>query len=440
MSKRRKGPSEEEISKSAKWNDRSLHPGKSEGHVMVFNKDGKMIAAQWEALSAAWIEIGEVSGKGDGGNVNGVIFDHVFPVEIDTPNGIMTLNLGYNNLENPFDAAQRFINDNSLGQGHLRQIADYIISRAGKNVPTIGETSNQTTSVPKSYETIPVRFVAVHDEIPPLNKLVTKLLQFNTEQTLSEITLSESNIESINSLVIILEDTSHYHSSTVSTNMLLPIFKISEWDINKAFPAMDLARLVAFHPSGAAILAKNNKLKLFLARSIRFLSEGIDKSSSATVLTTLRFIINTFKHEVLRKEIMDSEILISILSSLEMQYTNSNAKIRMAISTFCMNIAASFNQIKENIKHDLSTLIFKIIYNQLNFETESEDVILRSVSTLGTIYLIGDESIKNILNTNSIFSSKSMKVTLNDLCNKRGTKLNSTTSKCIKEVLDLIIL
>jgi phospholipase A-2-activating protein len=404
---------------------------------MVFNKDGKMIAAQWEALSAAWIEIGEVSGKGDGGNINGVIFDHVFPVEMETPNGVMTLNLGYNNLENPFDAAQRFIDDNSLGQNYLRQISDYIVSRAGNNVPTLGETSNQTSTAPKSYETIPVRFVAVHDEIPPLNKLVTKLLQFNTEQSSSEIALSEANIESINSLVSILEDTSHYHSSTITTNMLLPIFKISEWDIQMAFPAMDLARLFAFHPSGAAVLAKNNKLKIFLTHSIRFLSQGIDKSSSATVLTTLRFIINTFKHEILRKEIMNNEILISILSSLEYQYNNSNSKIRVAISTLCMNISASFNQLQEN-KHDLSTLLFKIIYNQLNIEIESEDVILRSVSTIGTIYLVGDESIRNILKTNSIFSSKSMEVTLNDISTKWGTKLNSTTSKCIKEVLDLI--
>ena len=32
---------------------------------MVFNKDGKMIAAQW--MSGTWVEVGEVTGSSDGG-------------------------------------------------------------------------------------------------------------------------------------------------------------------------------------------------------------------------------------------------------------------------------------------------------------------------------------------------------------------------------------
>jgi len=39
--------------------------GTSENQVMVFNKDGKMIAAQW--MSGAWVEVGEVTGSSDGG-------------------------------------------------------------------------------------------------------------------------------------------------------------------------------------------------------------------------------------------------------------------------------------------------------------------------------------------------------------------------------------
>ena len=35
MQRRRKGPSQEEINKAAKWNDRGDHPGKSEGQVYI---------------------------------------------------------------------------------------------------------------------------------------------------------------------------------------------------------------------------------------------------------------------------------------------------------------------------------------------------------------------------------------------------------------------
>lgn len=127
--KRKRGPSSEELAKATKWEDRGLrqHTGKSENQVMVFNKDGKMIAAQW--MSGSWVEVGEVTGSSDGGYVGSEFFDHVLPVEMETPRGLRSLNLGYNNGENPFVAAQRFINQNELGQNYLQEIADWIIAR-----------------------------------------------------------------------------------------------------------------------------------------------------------------------------------------------------------------------------------------------------------------------------------------------------------------------
>ena len=51
---------------------------------MVFNKSSKMIAAQMS--NGSWIEIGEVTGNAknssDSGDVHGVTYDHVMPVEI----------------------------------------------------------------------------------------------------------------------------------------------------------------------------------------------------------------------------------------------------------------------------------------------------------------------------------------------------------------------
>ena len=121
--RKRSGPSSEEIAKATPWDSRGRVPGKSEGQVMVFNKDNRLIAAQWSADTRAWVEIGEVTGSGDSGEINSVHYDHVLPVEIDCPGGApLSLQLGYNNLESPYDAAQRFIELNSLPQYHLRQV------------------------------------------------------------------------------------------------------------------------------------------------------------------------------------------------------------------------------------------------------------------------------------------------------------------------------
>ena len=118
-------PSQQEV-------DQAPHYGKADEQVAVFKRVGDqgslvLIAAQWSAVSQAWVEIGVVTGGGDGGVLNGVTFDHVMPVEMDTANGVATLKLGYNNGENPFVAAKRFIDSNGLDNIYLQQIADWII-------------------------------------------------------------------------------------------------------------------------------------------------------------------------------------------------------------------------------------------------------------------------------------------------------------------------
>ena len=150
-SKLRKGPSSEEIAKADKWEHRGSKPGRSNEEVKVFNKDGTLIAAQWIQASGAWIEIGEVTGQGDGGTVNGVYYDQVMPVEMETPMGVQTLQLGFNTGENPYVAANRFIEQNELGRQHQEEIAKWIMNRAGKsNTPSLGGGGAPQSSRPSS--------------------------------------------------------------------------------------------------------------------------------------------------------------------------------------------------------------------------------------------------------------------------------------------------
>lgn len=107
--KKSKGPTADEIASLTRWEDRGSHFASSEGFVKLFNKSGTAIAAQWSQISKVWIEVGEVTGSGDSDTINGVAYDHVLPVEIETSSGLRTLQLGYNNGENPFVAAQRFV-------------------------------------------------------------------------------------------------------------------------------------------------------------------------------------------------------------------------------------------------------------------------------------------------------------------------------------------
>jgi len=54
---RQGGPTPEEVAKLPQWSNRLANPGRGEGDVKVFNKNGVAVAAQWAAASADWIEV-----------------------------------------------------------------------------------------------------------------------------------------------------------------------------------------------------------------------------------------------------------------------------------------------------------------------------------------------------------------------------------------------
>jgi phospholipase A-2-activating protein len=95
IERKHKGPSEEDLRKAPVWETAANRPGTSEAQVCVFNKQGKLIAAQWSTDSRTWVEMGEVVGNsGDSELVNGVHYDVVLPVELDTATGPASLKLG----------------------------------------------------------------------------------------------------------------------------------------------------------------------------------------------------------------------------------------------------------------------------------------------------------------------------------------------------------
>lgn len=78
-------------------------------------------------------------GASESGMIDGDSFDRVYPIEVEGEGGsVRKLQIGYNNGENPFVAAQRFLDKYQLPQSYLGQIADYITKRAGETPPTLG--------------------------------------------------------------------------------------------------------------------------------------------------------------------------------------------------------------------------------------------------------------------------------------------------------------
>ncbi len=274
QAKHSSGPSKAEIDALPKWEMNLSHPGRSEGQVQVFNKDGKAIAAQWSMASMTWIEVGEVTGRNENaGSIGGVTYDHVFPIEIDVAGGgVQKLQIGYNNGENPFVVAQKFIDDYQLDQGYLAQIADYIRNRVGEPAaPTLGMagaasgaatvssgpapvpmdvTSNPQSAAP-TYSHLPMKGFKAFEtgaDMKVLAKVSAKIREFNT---CLNSNLSQDEVTSVlDQLCETIASTNRYHATTMSDHELMIVLKMIEhWSLEHIFPSIDLARLIALHPN-----------------------------------------------------------------------------------------------------------------------------------------------------------------------------------------------
>jgi len=96
-------------------------------------KNGSSVEAhQWSSSTSSWTKIGDVVNavsQSQKQTYNGIEYDYVFDVDIQE--GAPPLKLPYNVSENPFAAAQRFLEKNNLDMGYVDQVVKFIEQNTG---------------------------------------------------------------------------------------------------------------------------------------------------------------------------------------------------------------------------------------------------------------------------------------------------------------------
>jgi len=431
------GPSAEEIAGLPKWEMNTTNPGKSEGQVMVFNKNGKAIAAQWSAASRAWIEVGEVTGRNENaGTIDGVQYDHVFPIEMDAPGGaVQKFQIGYNNGDNPFNTAQDFIDTHMLDQGFLSQIADYIQNRVGADAgPTLGagtagagagtassgpapmdldveslSSSLTIASSAKSYQHLPMKGYRKFEtgaDMKILTKVCGKIREFNSS-AIDSNNLPPSEISSdgnvLDSLCQTIATTNRYHSTKISDMELAIILKMmKDWSLEHVFPSIDLARLVSLHPDAAKSSRStvwNSIIHAALDRCDAISANSSIQGAPKTAIPMLSFRLfaNCFHGGTgTQSAVVDATNMTRILKCVDEYATSGNKNVRLALVTVLLNAASYMkssapaggyqynNGTTDNIP-DLFLITVGNICGSGLYETEA---IARLVVALGTAVLI----------------------------------------------------
>ncbi|KAL0946557.1 hypothetical protein HGRIS_012762 [Hohenbuehelia grisea] len=115
-------------------------PGKKPGDVKMVKNGSIVEAHQWDSASGSWQKIGEVVdavGQDRKQLYQGKEYDYVFDVDIQ--DGVPALKLPYNITENPYSAAQTFLQNNDLPLTYVDEVVRFIEKNtAGVNIGTGG--------------------------------------------------------------------------------------------------------------------------------------------------------------------------------------------------------------------------------------------------------------------------------------------------------------
>ena len=377
----------------------------------------------------------------------------------------MTLSLGYNNLENPFDAAQRFIDENSLDQNHLRQIADWISSRAGKNAPTLDmggaprgsgsvNSSSGTSSsasappskVQKKYQFIPLAAFAVQDDVPSglKSKVLPKIAEFNAAEG---NVLSAGELDAVGAALDVLATTSYYHSSSLSDGQIACIAKLTTFDTSRVFPGFDICRMLALHPAGSQSLAGHPQLPSIITRALAVLQEQEREPGNAAV-TALRFLMNSFRYDGLRRAVLSNPALLAtgnpahVLLQSAAPYLSCSSKLaRAASSALLVNLVlglgvtsgAVIPTVAEQQQLQGCTPRLLSLIEQMLTQTQAVEEIFRSLVALGTLLLSsnGFQAVEQARKMGIDSTMDAIRVQL-------GDKLTADVRKCIEEVSQIL--
>ncbi|RLN14969.1 hypothetical protein BBO99_00006574 [Phytophthora kernoviae] len=409
-----RGPSGVEIESLPDYDQRASIQGSSDGQIQMFRRGTKAWACQWSGPSRTWIDIGEVTGTGGGGVVDGEAYDMVIPVEIELPGGLKKLEIGYNQGQNPFTVAQEFIDKHTLDQAYLREIADYITQRANDyqppvlgnndsvNAATSGTASAEVAATASQFKYFPVSGYNTF-ETTKIAKLMSTLRQFNDKMTESKDTavLIDSQLIALDQIIHTVQDTAFYHSSTFAPAEIATLRSVlSRWPAKYVFPTLDMLRLVLVHPQGPSALGETG-LDSLVTQVLSFglqagPKEGEDAIPVATRMLSLRVLSNMFLHDVSRKAVLAHKS--DVLSKLSSFQAFHHKLVALSLATVLLNFARVQVAAPGTLTPDDQIVVVSLAGDLLNgsysVQELGDDTILRSLVAVGTLALVGDAKAK----------------------------------------------
>ncbi|XP_011499197.1 PREDICTED: phospholipase A-2-activating protein isoform X2 [Ceratosolen solmsi marchali] len=374
----------------------SLHqPGKKDGEIKLVKEDTNVKAYSWSQKELKWNLVGDVMGGNSSNSgkqlFNGIEYDYIFSVDIQ--DGIPPLKLPYNNGQDPWLVAQKFIDDNSLSQLYLEQVANFIIKNSkvapvvnskqyddpytgtSRHIPnslaqTVHQPVDSSMVKPLSASLNPSTYIPLTTFLKLEQANVTaiheKLKEFNLKQQSEGQSVLEDKLESVIKLAL-NENQEIIEAETINTLMTL-----LRWPDSFVFPILDIARL--------AVLQATVTDKLCTDEFFHLLERHLSKDAiAANQMLTFRLFANMFVHDV--GERLCLRYKNELLKFIPDLTSPANKNTQIAVSTYILNLVVSLTK-----RNDVTgkTQVLNTICNCFTFFKEAE-AIFRIFVGLGTL-------------------------------------------------------
>ncbi|WWC89009.1 uncharacterized protein L201_003926 [Kwoniella dendrophila CBS 6074] len=407
--------------------------GKKDGQVLMIKNNGVVEAYQWSQPTSTWQQIGQVVdaiGQGRKQLYEGQEYDYVF--DVDVAEGMPPLKLPYNVSENPWIAAQKFLNKNELPSTYCEQVVEFIqkntngvtlgqgngggndfvdpftggsrytgatSSNAGPSYgggdPFTGSGAYSSSPVPsqlkRSNGILPVKTFLSFKQMN-VNAAKGKIAQLNDEikASNSELAISDDEEKTLNEIYAFLS------SPTVSLpspdtkdakerydpNVILGL--LNKWPEDKRFPLIDLARCLA--PISPAFGSSTQAPKALIEACGLNTPWTPGKSRETNTLLSLRGLANLFSTANGRTTIAQNDNVEGVVTALKnVQWSNWGAR-KVVVATIALNysILAVTSVFPAPRAGQLLDLIIQILEN----EKEDLETIYRASVALGNLLVL----------------------------------------------------
>jgi len=397
-------------------------------------------AHQWDAVSSSWQKVGEVVdavGSGRKQLYEGKEYDYVF--DVDVQEGAPPLKLPYNVSENPYSAAQRFLQQNDISMNYIDEVVRFIEKNtAGVNLgsdsnyvdPYTGASRYQpSTRQPPSTVSASTyadpytgasRYSGASDPASPpsaAKNTPTNILPFKTLVGFKQcnIPAMRAKLDQFNDALrneittttcamypeerVLIDEVFTFLSQNASSPVSPPsntlsgphievILSILErWPIAQRFPVMDLSRLVvAYCPNAPATTGNREKYfdRLFNASdwwSVVSLGSPMLKPQDTNILLLLRTITNCFQEGTI---LNDGQWVQQIFDALsQAPYPLFSKAQRTALASILFNFSCIHLNTPASVgaRDQCLSLIFKVI----GLERDDPEVAYRASVALGNL-------------------------------------------------------